>query len=143
MQKNIFNVCFLLFVLFVFIAGCAKAPRIAEKTKPIEQQVQVTPKPIKQPAQPSSIIGKDGVEMVLIPAGEFMMGSPDGTVSYDEPPRHVVFLDAFYIDKYEVTNAQYKQFMDAPENKGYTVYQRIRLFSLLNHPVNWQQLGEI
>ena len=51
-------------------------------------------------------------EMVLIPAGEFQMGS-SGDVPDDETPVHTVYLDAFYMDKYEVTNAQYKEFIDA------------------------------
>ena len=50
-------------------------------------------------------------DMVLIPAGEFQMGSNDG--DEDEKPVHTVYVDAFYIDKYEVTNAQYKAFVDA------------------------------
>ena len=49
--------------------------------------------------------------MVLIPAGEFQMGSNDG--DDDEKPVHTVYVDAFYMDKYEVTNAQYKAFVDA------------------------------
>jgi formylglycine-generating enzyme required for sulfatase activity len=49
--------------------------------------------------------------MELIPAGEFMMGSNDGEAH--EKPVHEVFLDEFYMDKYEVTNAQYKKFMEA------------------------------
>ena len=49
--------------------------------------------------------------MVLIPAGEFQMGSNDG--DDDEKPVHTVYVDAFHIDKYEVTNAQYKMFVDA------------------------------
>jgi formylglycine-generating enzyme required for sulfatase activity len=60
-----------------------------------------------------TIIGKDGSEMILIPAGEFLMGSPPEEGNSDEHPQHTVYLDAFYIDKYEVTNAQYKKFMDA------------------------------
>jgi formylglycine-generating enzyme required for sulfatase activity len=49
--------------------------------------------------------------MVLVPAGEFVMGSDAGEdVSR---PAHKVTLPAFYIDKYEVTNAQYKEFCDA------------------------------
>ena len=64
----------------------------------------------------NTIIGKDGAEMVLIPAGEFLMGSNDG--SSNEKPVHTVYLDAFYIDKYEVTNAQYKKFMDATGHKA-------------------------
>jgi iron(II)-dependent oxidoreductase len=46
--------------------------------------------------------------MVLIPAGEFLMG--DDKHSGDEKPAHTVNLPAFYIDKFEVTNAQYKKF---------------------------------
>ena len=51
-------------------------------------------------------------EMVLIPAGEFQMGS-SGDVPDNQTPVHTVYLDAFYIDKYEVTNAHYKEFLDA------------------------------
>lgn len=51
--------------------------------------------------------------MVLIPAGEFQMGSNDKDAEDDEKPRHTVYLDAFHIDRYEVTNAQYKMFVDA------------------------------
>ena len=50
--------------------------------------------------------------MVLIPAGEFQMRS--NSDDHDgEPMYTTVYVDAFYIDKYEVTNAQYKKFLDA------------------------------
>ena len=48
--------------------------------------------------------------MVYIPAGEFIMGN-DGGFPEDEKPRHTVYLDAYYIDKHEVTNKQYKKFV--------------------------------
>ena len=51
--------------------------------------------------------------MTIIHAGEFQMGSNDPEAEDDEQPVHIVYLDAFYIDQYEVTNAQYKQFTDA------------------------------
>lgn len=53
--------------------------------------------------------------MVLVPAGEFKMGSgPDEVwVNKDEGPQRVVNLPAFFIDQLEVTNRQYKQFTDA------------------------------
>src|SRR3990170_4694832 len=60
-----------------------------------------------------------GEGMVLIPEGEFLMGSTekDGlvgqSVGVDEIPQHTVFLKTFYIDRYEVTNGQYKVFVDA------------------------------
>ena len=50
-------------------------------------------------------------DMVLIPAGEFLMGSYDG--NDDERPVHTVYVDAFYMDTYQVTNAQFKAFVDA------------------------------
>lgn len=52
--------------------------------------------------------GKIPKDMVLISAGEFVMGSPEGEGGSDEHPRHRVYLDAFYIDKHEVTNALYE-----------------------------------
>lgn len=45
--------------------------------------------------------------MVLVPRGEFVMGSND---HQDEKPHNVV-LDAYYIDTYEVSNKDYKEFM--------------------------------
>jgi formylglycine-generating enzyme required for sulfatase activity len=51
---------------------------------------------------------------VFVPAGEFQMGcDSDVDCHYDERPRHTVYLDAFYIDKHEVTNALYEACVDA------------------------------
>ncbi len=60
-----------------------------------------------------TLFGNDGTEMVLIPAGEFLMGSDHEDARDDEKPVHTVYLDAFYIDKYEVTIGEYKQFVRA------------------------------
>ena len=49
--------------------------------------------------------------MVLIPEGEFQMGSNDGDADNDEQPVHKVHLDAFYIDVNEVTNGEFKDFV--------------------------------
>ena len=57
-------------------------------------------------------------EMVLIPAGEFQMGSNDPGAWDDEQPVHAVYIDAFYMDKYEVTNAQYTEFILANPEWG-------------------------
>ncbi len=54
---------------------------------------------------------KDDSEIVYVPAGEFIMGSDEG--DSDEQPVHTVYLDAFWIDKYEVTNSQYRKCMEA------------------------------
>lgn len=50
--------------------------------------------------------------MVWIPPGKFMMGSDINGMPY-EGPAHFVELDGFYIDETEVTNAEYREFVDA------------------------------
>jgi formylglycine-generating enzyme required for sulfatase activity len=49
--------------------------------------------------------------MVLVPAGEFTMGTDDPNAPADQRPARKVNVDAFYIDKHEVTNAQFKEFL--------------------------------
>jgi formylglycine-generating enzyme required for sulfatase activity len=49
--------------------------------------------------------------MVYVPAGEFIMGNDAGDP--DQRPQRRVYLDAFEIDKYEVTNVQYRHFIQA------------------------------
>jgi len=51
-----------------------------------------------------------GNEMALIPAGSFIMGSAEGEP--DEHPPHEVYIDAFYMDRYPVTNAEYAEFLN-------------------------------
>jgi formylglycine-generating enzyme required for sulfatase activity len=68
-------------------------------------------------ATPTPPSGVDPTEEILIPAGTFQMGC-DSTNSAEncqtsEQPLHTVNLDAYYIDKYEVTNARYKACVDA------------------------------
>ena len=55
------------------------------------------------------------VEMALIPAGEFQMGSEYG--ESDEQPVHTVYLDAYSIDVYEVIYQQYAQFLQSQVNQ--------------------------
>ena len=50
-------------------------------------------------------------DMVSIPAGEFEMGSGDPESDNDEQPVHIIYVNAFYMDKYEVTNLEYQQFV--------------------------------
>ena len=51
--------------------------------------------------------------MVLIPRGDYMMGAVDNAGRPDEYPRHKVSVDAFWMDKTEVTNAQFRTFVEA------------------------------
>lgn len=70
--------------------------------------------------------GDSDRDMVLVPAGEFMMGTSEEEIPYlvelyderakwfkREVPKHKVYVDAFYIDKYEVTNSDFEKFIKA------------------------------
>ncbi|MFN8463898.1 MAG: SUMF1/EgtB/PvdO family nonheme iron enzyme [Caldilineaceae bacterium] len=57
-----------------------------------------------------------GLQWIMIPAGEFIMGSDgrtDARATSDEMPRHRLVLPSFYISRYPVTNAQYGRFVAA------------------------------
>ncbi len=80
-----------------------------------------TPKPLPITATPtlrpgigSTLISpKDGMTLVYVPAGDFTMGSNDG--ADDEKPIHTVYLDAYWIDQVEVTNAMFAEFVAATD----------------------------
>lgn len=81
-------------------------------------------------------------EMVFIPAGPAIIGSFSGDPI--EAPQRTVYVQSFYIDKYEVTNSQYKQFIDATGRKppvntinpDYNVWQNGTFpEELADHPV--------
>ncbi|MBN2373855.1 formylglycine-generating enzyme family protein [bacterium] len=79
--------------------------------------------------------------MVLIPEGKFKMGSD----SHEEDgPVHEVYLDAFYIDRFEVTNAQYMIFLKATGNRPPTTWGRPG-FDLPDQPVtgiSWEAAND-
>lgn len=73
--------------------------------------------------------------MELIPEGEFQLGSVSGEAGSVQQIGNTVNINAFYIDKYEVTNAQYKEFVDAnPDWNKDNISQR---FHDGNYLVNW------
>jgi len=82
----------------------AKTPSSTSKSTPIVTYtpiVTVTP----ELGIGSTMTGKDGMTLLYVPEGEFTMGSDSG--DGDEKPVHTVYLDAFWIDQTEVTNAMY------------------------------------
>jgi len=98
-------------------------------TKPMDDY-EVEQPPADDPVgHPERITGKDGAEMVLIPAGKFEMDSNHG--DNDESPVHTVYLDAFYIDVYEVTNMQYARFLNEygknTDTAGHRLLSELRL----------------
>jgi formylglycine-generating enzyme required for sulfatase activity len=60
----------------------------------------------------TEIFGNDGAPAVLIPSGAFIMGNGE------DSPRREIFVDGFYLDKYEVSVARYAAFLKATGNVG-------------------------
>lgn len=69
--------------------------------------------------QPSAVSSEIPAEMVVIPAGEFIMGTPEGTDGLpDEHPERHVTLSSFLLDRYEVTNRAYAAFVQATAHRA-------------------------
>jgi formylglycine-generating enzyme required for sulfatase activity len=92
--------------------------------------------------------GADGpsnlyADMVYVSAGSFTMGSDIG--NKNEHPVHIVYLDAYYIDRYDVTNAQFAQFLSDGNGSYYNSSMKItsngNIYAVQpgydSHPVVW------
>lgn len=97
----------------------AERPPVLVNVNPTEVQSHTGPNASAStttPAEQRSITTDNGqVELVAIPAGTFVMGSPmSDSESYDdERPQHEVTVSPFWLGKFEVTNAQYARFLTA------------------------------
>ncbi|MBA5867692.1 MAG: SUMF1/EgtB/PvdO family nonheme iron enzyme [Nitrospira sp. CR1.3] len=109
MLETKFKVAFLLAVL-AFAAIPITGILSGTKPTPFEQthgpasSAQSEPEPMSSEAPMED-------DMVTIPAGPFVRGTVSG--GFDEQPQRTITLDAFAIDRYEVTNYQYQQFVAA------------------------------
>jgi formylglycine-generating enzyme required for sulfatase activity len=84
----------------------------------------------------TEIVGRDGAPAAVIPTGTFIMGDDE------ESPRREIFVDAFYLDRYEVTVARYAAFMkDTGNLKPPDEWETVDLKNGGDLPVvgvNWQ-----
>lgn len=88
-----------LFLLWTVVAGASEGKDIAPRQSPASSTQPRT----------AAISPHKGQPMVLIPAGEFAMGSDRG--QDDEQPVHRVSIKAFYLDALEVTVSRYAEFL--------------------------------
>lgn len=101
-----------------------------------EENIQIDEVPVVEEVAPEPIPAAVQVPegMVYVPAGEFIMGSdPDVdpmTDALDELPQHKVFLDAYFIDKHEVSNADYTKFVEATGHRNSIFWDNPKF----NHP---------
>lgn len=73
--------------------------------------------------------------MIEIPAGEFIMGLDGVQALADERPAHRVWLDTFAIDQYEVTTAQYAEFLNSENRDPPWQWEMIELSRHADRPV--------
>ncbi len=97
-----------------------------------------------QATDPASITTQNGgVELVLIPGGRFMMGSPEGEGRYDERPAHEVEICPFYLGRYPVTNAEFARFLIANPKETQPDYWTDRSFNQARQPVVGVEWGQV
>lgn len=94
-------------------------PTLIPTNTQVPATATATVEPTSEPTEATDlnfrINEKDRSEQIYIPAGEFLMGTNDkdaqhtldNGVAYPEVPMHTVYLDGYWIDKYEVTNGRY------------------------------------
>jgi eukaryotic-like serine/threonine-protein kinase len=77
-------------------------------------RAELAKRPMKEP-EPYTFTNSIGMEFVLVPAGTFMMGSPDSDAEafdvIEKPTHYVVISQPFYLGKYPVTQAQWEAVM--------------------------------
>ncbi len=99
----------------------------------------------EDPIEIETSVAKDGMVQLYVPEGEFLMGSSQESLDAieNELPQHKVFLDAYWIDQTEVTNAMYSKCVEAGScsapvsNKSQTRDSYYNNPEYNNYPVIW------
>ena len=87
---------------------------------------------------PSPGTERTDTKMIYFPEGEFVMGSPIGQGKKNEHPQHKVYLNAFYLDKYEVTFFDFESYLASNLKKYPTItgwVDRKARPDMLNKPI--------
>ena len=96
-------------LVLVALLGLAAYPATA--APPVDKGAKELATGQKQSQEKPALAQPVEGSMAVVPAGEFMMGSPTG--DSDEQPAHKVYVETFSMDKYEVTVGQYAAFLQA------------------------------
>jgi len=108
-KMTVIAIVIVLLVVFLLFKACGgekeEAPAEAEIVFIPPTEVKPTEVPTEKPKWETAVSDVDGIPMVFVPASEFIMGTDNG--EENEGPAHLVYLDAFWIDQLEVTNAMY------------------------------------
>jgi len=105
------------------------------RKEPVLSFVEGT-RPTYESQAPAIIRSRNGeVELVRIPGGRFLMGSPQGQGNNDEHPQHEVIIQPFYLGRYPVTNEEYARFLKAKLGTPEPKYWADRRYNQARQPV--------
>ncbi len=95
---------------------------VAFETAVVAEGGAVVARPIARPIARARVLTEDlgggvSLEMVAVPGGRFLMGSPEGEGYDDERPRHEVSVEPFLIGRYPVTQAEWERLMGPPRSR--------------------------
>jgi formylglycine-generating enzyme required for sulfatase activity len=111
---------------------------------PVAQHI---PTPLPSASEPGAGATRTvaDITFVYVPAGTFTMGSPGGVGGDDEHPAHDVTLNGFWIGQTEVTNAQFRRFIDAGGYNQSTLWTSAgwqwRTANSITQPAEWGARG--
>lgn len=107
------------------LAGCqsaeesaaARSQRVAADTITCTSNLpsRFATTPVASPIGTDAQVAASAEGMVLIPGGTFAMGADNNQARPDEFPKHSVAVDSFWMDVTEVTNAQFRAFVEATD----------------------------
>ncbi|NIR52103.1 SUMF1/EgtB/PvdO family nonheme iron enzyme [candidate division KSB1 bacterium] len=101
----------------IITAGLLQSQGVGTAVVKFSHQLDALNAPVLSDSAVVSIVASEAAslvglfDMVEIPAGSFIMGDNQGNA--DEQPEHEVFVDRFLMSKFEITNAQYVDFLNA------------------------------
>jgi len=123
MLSFIYRILIIMFLLIIIVSGCGQINPTASENDKLDGLGK------------TRISTSDQMTMVYVPEGEFLMGTEIGMT--DEQPIHKVYLDAYWVDRIEVTNSMYANCVQsgACEKPSSLVFYNDPTFA--NHPVEY------
>jgi eukaryotic-like serine/threonine-protein kinase len=109
MRSSVYRFIVIAFALAIALSGCV--PLTSESSD--SKNLTITRATKLEEIGRTKMASVDNMTLVYVPAGEFLMGTANGLT--DEQPLHKVYLDAYWLDQTEVTNAMYAKCVEAGE----------------------------
>jgi formylglycine-generating enzyme required for sulfatase activity len=119
-----------LFLMFISI-GCSSIAMDSSESRNLTIRREANVEEIGR----TLVAPVDNMTLIYVPAGEFLMGTEIGLT--DEQPIHKVYLDAYWIDQTEITNAMYSNCVEAGkcDKPSSLIFYNDSAFA--NHPVEY------